>query len=308
MNSATSASTACCNNSRAPLRNTSVSASATGSATPGFRYSIKLSSFTAYSSLAIRLMVLEKTHQEYATSFIRSYTTFELNSVQTFATVNTLANEAYSIQVFDGAGRIFGAASDHPASAGGYVMAYQNYDVMGRVVQQSNPTEVNNSWVPTGDDASGIYSTQQTYDWKGRPLLTTQPDGNTIQAVYGGCGCAGGEVTTLRDQQGRRRKFTKDVLGRLKQVDELNWDESVYSTTSYTYNGRDQIAGSNQAGQTRSFVYDGYGRLQTRTTPEQGTTSYSYFADDTTQTITDARGATTTLAYNNRQLVTGITY
>src|SRR6266851_8738243 len=51
-NSATSASTACCNNSRAPLRNISVSASATGSATPGFRYSTKLSSFTAYSSLS----------------------------------------------------------------------------------------------------------------------------------------------------------------------------------------------------------------------------------------------------------------
>src|SRR5258708_32456252 len=87
-NSATSSSTACCNNSRAPCRNTSVNASATGSAIPGFRYSTMvgflcstaLSSCTAYSSLAIRLMVRRKTHQEYATFFIRPYTTFELNS------------------------------------------------------------------------------------------------------------------------------------------------------------------------------------------------------------------------------------
>ena len=94
----------------------------------------------------------------------------------------------------------------------------------------------------------------------------------------------------------------------LFKVAVLNWDQSVYSTTTYAYNVRDQITNINQAGQTRTFAYDGYGRLQNRTTPEQGATGYSYFADDTTQTITDARGATTTFAYNNRQLVTGITY
>jgi len=74
----------------------------------------------------------------------------------------------------------------------------------------------------------------------------------------------------MRDENGRRRKFTKDVFGRMKQVDELNWDQSVYSITTYAYNARDQITSTNQAGQVRSFAYDGHGRLQTRTTPEQG--------------------------------------
>src|SRR6266850_5694489 len=198
--------------------------------------------------------------------------------------------------------------TNHPGSAGGYSMVNLIYDQMGRVVKRSNPTEINSAWVPSGDDASGMLYTQQTYDWKGRPLLTTNPDGTTRELTYGGCGCAGGEVTTMRDENGRRRKFTKDVLGRLKQVDELNWDQSVYSTTTYAYNARDQITGTSQAGQPRSFVYDGHGRLQTRTTPEQGPTSYTYFADDAVQTITDARGATTTLAYNNRHLPTSITY
>src|SRR6185369_8741551 len=46
----------------------------------------------------------------------------------------------------------------------------------------------------------------------------------------------------------------------------------------------------------------------TRTTPEQGATNYSYYADGTAQTVTDARGATTTYAYNNRHLITSITY
>src|SRR4029078_12542553 len=77
MNSAPSASPACCKNSPAPLRNTSVNASRTASATPGLRYSMtagffliaRLSSPTGYFSLAIRLLVPQKNHQEYATSF-----------------------------------------------------------------------------------------------------------------------------------------------------------------------------------------------------------------------------------------------
>jgi YD repeat-containing protein len=99
-----------------------------------------------------------------------------------------------------------------------------------------------------------------------------------------------------------------DVLGRLKQVDELNWNQTVYATTTYSYNARDQITSINQGGQTRTLAYDGYGRLSSKTTPEQGTTNYTYYGDDTVQTMTDARGASRTFAYNNRDLPTSITY
>jgi RHS repeat-associated protein len=227
-------------------------------------------------------------------------------SVQTFATIASTV-EAYSTEIFDGAGRVRGSAMDHPGSTGLYRGQYLIYDNMGRVVQQSNPTEMNGSWTAIGDDTSWIYTTQ-AYDWNRRPTMTTLPDGATRENTYGGCGCAGGEVTTVRDERGRRRRFTMDVLARLTQVDELNWDQTVYSTSTYSYNVRDQLTLINQAGQTRSLAYDGHGRLQNRTTPEQGTTSYSYFADDTVQTLTDGRGATTTFSYNNRHLLTGITY
>lgn len=59
------------------------------------------------------------------------------------------------------------------------------------------------------------------------------------------------------------------------------------------------------------MTYDGYGRLKTRHVPEQnaGTaTTWDYNPDDTIQKVTDARGASQTLSYNNRHLVTGITY
>jgi YD repeat-containing protein len=115
-------------------------------------------------------------------------------------------------------------------------------------------------------------------------------------------------VVTARDERGRQRRTTADVLGRLAKVEELNWDGSVYATTTYAYNALDNLTSINHAGQVRTLAYDGYGRLQTRTTPEQGTTSYSYFADDTVQTVADARGATSTITYNARHLVTAITY
>ena len=69
-----------------------------------------------------------------------------------------------------------------------------------------------------------------------------------------------------------------------------------------------QLIESNQATQLRSFSYDGYGRLSSRTTPEQGTTSYNYNLDDTTNFVTDARGAKTIFGYNPRHLVSSISY
>jgi RHS repeat-associated protein len=234
--------------------------------------------------------------------------------IQSFTKVSDSGTEAYNLQVLDGFGQVRATAGYHPGSAGGYLARIFRRDAMNRVVQVSNPTEITGVWAPYGEDAAGWIWTHQAYDWNGRPTVTTFPstDGgqtsHTVEASYGGCGCAGGDVTTIRDERGRRRKLTKDVVGRLKKVEELNWDQSVYSTTNYTYNARDQITNTNQAGQTRSFVYDGHGRLWKRTTPEQGETTYAYFSDDTVQTITDARGATSNFGYNYRHLPTSITY
>ncbi|HKY45819.1 MAG TPA: hypothetical protein VJM50_22195, partial [Pyrinomonadaceae bacterium] len=228
--------------------------------------------------------------------------------IMTFATIQEGEGEAYHVDYFDGAGRVRASADDHPGSSSGYSAVLTSYDVMGRRSQRTNPAEVNASWVPSADDSGGWIWSTQTYDWNGRPLRTTNPDSTYRENTYGGCGCAGGEQTTTRDERGRSKRYTKDVFGRLAKVEELNWNQSVYSTTNYTFNVRDQLTESNQQGQTRTLSYDGYGRIKERITPEQGTTTYTYFADDEIQTITDARGATATFGYNNRGLVNSITY
>ena len=242
--------------------------------------------------------------------------------------MNSVADEAYAIQVFDGAGQVIGAANNHPGSAGGYSLVNTIYDLMGRAVKQSNPTEINESWVAAGDDSAGLLYTQQTYDWKGRPLVTTNPgpDATTKEASYGGCGCAGGEVVTLTDEgtidagssKRRQQRVYSDVLGRTVKTEVLNWQGgSVYSTTVNSYNARDQITqvrqyqGVEGSGtyQDTTMTYDGHGRLQTKQAPgETAACNYSYNADDTLYQKTDARGATATYSHNGRNLVTAINY
>jgi YD repeat-containing protein len=251
------------------------------------------------------------------------------NYVQSFGTVNTVTDEAYSIQLFDGAGRVTLAAGNHPGSDGGYSALNTTYDAMGRAIKQSNPTEVTSGWMPTGDDSAGWLFTQQTYDWKGRALTTTNPDGTTKEASYSGCGCAGGEVATFTDEgtidagtaKRRQRKVYSDVLGRTVKTEVLNWQGgSPYATTVNDFNARDQVKSMRQyqgdeasgSYQETTMAYDGYGRLKTKHVPQQDSgaaTIWDYNLDDTVQKITDARGASATYAYNdNRRLVTGVSY
>jgi YD repeat-containing protein len=242
--------------------------------------------------------------------------------ISAYATVQAGAQEAYSVTLFDGVGRVQATGGDNPNSTGGYRGQIIHYDVMGRVFQQSNPTEMamNTPWTAAGDDAAvGWVWTQQAYDWKDRPTVTTNPDGTTKSTTYGGCGCAGGEVITIRDEMGRQQRATSDILGRNIKTEVLDWypSQAVYSTTTNTYNARDQIINSRQyqgaevSGiyQEAILTYDGHGRLATQKSPIQSNpSSFTYNADDTTNVVTDARGATQTLSYNNRHQVTGITY
>jgi YD repeat-containing protein len=239
------------------------------------------------------------------------YTRWEYTTVGEIVTITRVEptqGETMSVHYVDGAGRDRGTIMHLPNSAGLWRAQTFSYDIMGRLNDQSNPTEVTQAWIPTGDDAAGWIHTQFTYDWQGRPRVTTNQDGTTRELIYAGCGCAGADVVTARDERGRRRKLYNDPLGRLNKVEELNWDQSVYSTTVFTYNARDQLTQSNQAGQLRSFNYDNHGRLWTRTTPEQGATTFAYNADDTVQSVTDARNAVMTFGYNARKLVTSLTF
>lgn len=249
-----------------------------------------------------------------------------MTGVNTFTLVDTGLPELYSFQQLDGIGRVKGSASTFPTNTGGpYRATYRHYDVMGRVAQQSNPTEIitsNGNWLPAGESSTWEWTTQ-TYDWKGRALVTTNPDGTTRQLSYGGCGCAGGEQVTAKDESNRQQRTTYDVLGRVAKSEVFNSDSSVYATTGYLYNARDQVTRVRQYQGTDAsstyqdtlMSYDGHARLQSRHLPSEQTstgqpayTTFAYYADDSLHIKTDARAATATYTYNARHLVTLIDY
>lgn len=245
---------------------------------------------------------------------------YGVDYVESLSSINNVADEAFTFQYLNGNGQVFVSGGNHPGSSTGYKAQVVYYDVMGRVLKQSNPAEINGSWAPAGDDAAGWVFNNQTYDWKSRPLVTTHPDGTQKYASYAGCGCAGGEVITLTDEMGRQQKVYSDVVGRQWKTEALNWNGTVYSATTNTFNARNQVtlvrqfAGPEGSGtyHEATMSYDGYGRLQSKHVPEQsaGTaTVYAYNPDDTISSVTDARGATVTYVYNNnRHLVKGLNY
>ena len=259
-----------------------------------------------------------------------AYTRYEFASnqyfIKSYSTIQDGLGEFYSITTFDGHGRVRGTVSDHPGSTGQYKGVYRGYDTMGRQTQVSNPTEINSTWTPAGDDAvngsnGGWRWSQQTYDWKGRPLVSTNQDGTTSSASYVGCGCSGGDTTTVIDEMGRRQKAYRDVLGRTIQTEVLklsggNW--IPYSSTVTAYDVRNLVTsiteyagavGSGGATQQTLMTYDGHGRLKTRKRPqEDGPTTFDYYANDQLQHSKDARNAEGTLTYNNRGLLTAVTY
>jgi YD repeat-containing protein len=146
-------------------------------------------------------------------------------------------------------------------------------------------------------------------------------DGTDKLFSYEGCGCAGGQVTTIQGEalaEGRRKqKVYEDILGRTYKTETLNWDGSVYSTSKSFFNGRDQVtlarqyAGADNSStfQDTTMTYDGHGRLKTNHRPEQDAntaTTYNYYNDDRIQQVVDARGATVNYSYDNRGLTTQV--
>ena len=249
----------------------------------------------------------------------------DANYVLSWATINNVADEALSLKYFDGHGRNFASLTNHPNSTGGYIGQWTIYDVLGRGSSQSTPTEINGSWQAVGDDATSDGSfprwAQQTYDWKNRPLVTTNTDGTQKSESYDGCGCAGA-VVTLQDEVGRTEKIYSDVLGRITKTETYN-GSSIYATTTNTYNVRDQIeqitqydgAAGSSTHQDTTMSFDGYGRLASKHVPEQRDangnltyTTFTYNKDDTVHTATDGRQVTATYGYNGRNQVTSISY
>ena len=169
----------------------------------------------------------------------------------------------------------------------------------GIMSQQSQPHAPNGS----------VYWTTYSYDGIGRMLNSISPDGaSTTTYSYAG------NTVTVTDPAGKWKKFTMDGFGNISSVvepDATQTNTSGQATTTYTYDALNhliQISMPRQTPggtvtQTRTFNYNSGSTitayLQSATNPENGTVSYTYNADGTVATKTDARFQILTYSYDS---------
>jgi hypothetical protein len=285
-------------------------------------------------------------------SLIAYSTIIDVNTDGVGGSADEVATETF----FDGAGRAIGGRSPHTFNTNGTTAHWSGittqYDILGRPISASIPTEIDSSWAAAGDDSARGWKYNQTeYDWKGRvtrtvPSDSTGSDGKDTLFEYGGCGCAGGQVTTTKgpvttaiDHNGatqttkRRWQMSyEDPLGRTFKTEQWDLDgASLYTTIRNTFNDRDQLTKIEQfdgdvngVHQDTDTAYDGHGRVVSLHKPEwidssddPTATTYTYNPDDTVKTMTDPRGVETTYeygyaddvsVYEYRNLLTSVSY
>jgi RHS repeat-associated protein len=178
-------------------------------------------------------------------------------------------------------------------SGTGYSTTAIQYDGMQREHEVSNP------YLSTPQ-----YWAENRVDALGRQLKKILQDGSQWTYSYSGAS------VTISDPAGKQTKVQGDGLGRVAVVfepDPTN-NNSLTLQTSYAYTVLDQLASVTQGAQTRTFYYDGMGRLTSQVIPESGTTGFQYNNFNQLTQRTDARGVLTTYSYDTMNRPYQISY
>ncbi|MBK6425204.1 MAG: hypothetical protein IPF82_03065 [Blastocatellia bacterium] len=233
----------------------------------------------------------------------------DLSVQSTSETIGTgSSNSSTTIVTYDGLFRAVKQQATDPNGTG-LVTVDTKYDGLGR------PTLVSNPYRTTGAAPTHGW-TRTRYDDQNRVVLVSffdngplSPPGDFETSDTGDIATvhnAGGftvPTVTVTEQAGKQRRSGSDALGRMLWVREdpngLNY------LTTYGYDGRGNLLSVNQGGQSRTFVYDGLGRLKSAKMPEcvnssgvQVATTYTYDRESNLVTKTDPRNVTTWFSYD----------
>ena len=247
-----------------------------------------------------------------------AWTQFDINNTQFpyYAKTTSSLDAARSVSswtFFDGAGRAF---RNRRLTANGYLTTDVEFDSIGHVKRTYNPYTV--AALNVHDRPEDIKFTEVTRrDALSRVLETTLADGSKASALYSG------NIATMTDPAGKKRRQEADALGRIKRVDEPdangNFDTATAPVTNYVYDGNDNLTTVTQTEgsitQERVFEYDSLSRLlrerQVEATPTldasgvKGTAAsmkwtgvYKYTPDGLLDWGVDSRGVKTDLSYD----------
>jgi len=132
----------------------------------------------------------------------------------------------------------------------------------------------------------------RTYDTKGR-VLSKSLSGSKAQKTVS----YKGNCQTVTDGAGRWKRIYRDANGRILQVVMPDSNGGADKVTYYTYDVSGNLTKvhmpRSNGTQTRIFKYDDNGRISLRHHAESGKNAYTYNADGTLASITDAKNQKT---------------
>jgi YD repeat-containing protein len=240
---------------------------------------------------------LSSTTRPDSTMISTSYDDSSSNPGTTMTTPITSTTSAKNTTTFDGLGRPI-RATMLDASNTVYSKVDTQYDGLGQTTQTSLPY--------TGSSAS--YWTQNSYSATGQLTQMIPADGssssNNVAFSFSG------NSYTSTDPTGKQSKTLTDPIGRTIETDmpDPSSGNSLTNSTSTTYDALNNVTQTSQGSQTRSFVFDGFGRMTSSTTPEAGAVSFQYSPYGKVTQRTDARGVVTSYSYDNLNRLTQISY
>jgi RHS repeat-associated protein len=212
--------------------------------------------------------------------------------------------------VLDSLGRVSQTQTSSPQ---GTIYVDTGYDSNGRVHTVSNPHYPSSS--PT--DGTMTYS----YDGLDRVLSLTEPSGGSETTAYNPD--ANSIMVQDSDELGNTKNSWVDAFGRTIQVN--LFPGSGVIRTQYTYDLLNNLTKVDESGtnwsndRVRTFTYDSLSRVLSATNPESGTTCFGTVSGGVCQNNgydgnsnliykTNARGTTTTLAYDALNRLTSRSY
>jgi RHS repeat-associated protein len=215
--------------------------------------------------------------------------------------VSTLRSSGVTLSsstIVDGYGRVTQSEQSGVATT-------TTYDAQGRVYSVTNPQLTSRS----STDGATVYG----YDELGRVNSVKLPNGYSTTLSYSQ------NTVTATDPLGHSRMASKDAFGDLMSLTEPDSSNTLDWTSVYAYNWQGQLIQVDQKGssgtdstqwRTRYFNYDGIGRLTSESTPEAGTTSFSYDYNGNVLFSKNANSANNTTQYlydaDNRPTFVGV--
>jgi YD repeat-containing protein len=161
---------------------------------------------------------------------------------------------------YDGLGRSVLKTTSNVSGTTYSIVSIQ-FDPLSRTYKVSDPYT-----------SSAQYWTTTQYDALGRITKTIAQDNGQTTYAYAT------NSVTLTDPTGKQRKSVTDGLRHVVSVyepDPTN-NNSLTLQTSYTFTVLDKITGLTQGSQTRTYTYDGAGRMTSERTPEAATVNFQY--------------------------------